>query len=281
MRRRSAISVLALALAASSPGTVRADFPANIPDHVQILIGGTAATFSTGAALGRNSGALSKMVSFEDFFDVPINSQFARIEGSWRFGERHYVDVGYVNIDRSGSRQIDSDFTFGDYTFHAGAQVEGGFASRFLYAAYRYDFLHEDRVRISGSAGISAERLEARVSSQAGVTDPNGQTVTGGGSQEGHLSLPVPLLGLQLDWALHPRFVLQTHTRMFSINYSGIRGSQTDNAVRLLWCFHRNASLGVGYDEVSLNLPQFRTGDQTLRFAYDISGLSIYLRGQF
>ena len=281
MKRSPILLVLVVALVASSPPAARADFPAGTPDQVQVLIGGTAATFGTAAALGRKSGALSKMLVFEDFFNIPVSSQFARFEGTWRIKERHYLDFGYVNIERSGSRQIDSDITFGDYTFHAGAQVTGGFDSRFLYAAYRYDFLHEDRIRISGSAGISAERLSMTVSSAAGVTDENGNTVTGGGSQEGHLSLPVPLLGLQLDWALDPRFTFQTHTRMFALNYGGIRGRQTDTAVRMFWSFHRNTSVGLGYDQVSVDLPQYSTSDETLRFSYSISGLSLYLRGTF
>jgi hypothetical protein len=221
------------------------------------------------------------MVVFEDFFNVPIHNQFGRVEGAWRFGLRHYADFGYVNIDRSGARVVDRDVTFGDYTFHAGARVEGRIASRFLYAAYRYDFLQEDRVRISGSAGISAERIAASVSATAGVTDPNGQNVAGEASQEAKVTLPVPLLGLQLDWALAPHLVLNSHTRMFSINYAGIRGNQIESTLRLYWYLHRNFGVGAGYDRVSVSLPQCTTGDQTIRASYDIAGLSLYLRSQF
>jgi hypothetical protein len=132
MKRIRATLALVPALVTSFVGSARADFPVNVPDRLQIVAGGTWATVGTGVALGRNSGALSKMPVFEDFFDIPIHSQFGRIEGSWKFGGRHYLDAGYVNIDRSGARQADADFTFGDYTFHAGARMEGSFGSQFL-----------------------------------------------------------------------------------------------------------------------------------------------------
>jgi hypothetical protein len=281
VKRCLALLAACVPLALIGPSPVHADFPPGVPDRFQVIAGGTWATLGTGVALGRNEGALSKMLVFEDFFDIPIHSQFARVEGSWKFGGRHYLDAGYVSIDRSGARQANTDFTFGDYTFHAGARIEGSFASQFLYTAYRYDFLQEDKVRISGSAGISAERLAAGVTTTAGATDSNGNAVSGEVAQSAQLSLPVPLVGLQLDWALSPKFELQTHSRLFALDYNNFRGSQVDSAVRLFWFFHRNASVGAGYDKLSINMPQFSSGGQTMRFAYDIGGLSLYLRGSF
>jgi hypothetical protein len=281
VKRCLALLVACAPLALVGPSSALADFPSGAPDRFLIVAGGTAATLGTGVALGRNEGALSKMLVFEDFFNIPIHSQFARIESSWKFGGRHYLDVGYVSIDRSGARQADTDFAFGNYTFHAGARVEGSFDSQFLYTAYRYDFLQEDKVRISGSAGISAERLAAGVTTSAGATDSNGNAVNGEVSQSAQLSLPVPLVGLQLDWALSPKFELETHSRLFSLAYNNFRGSQIDSAVRLYWLFHRNAGIGAGYDKASINMPQFSSGGQTMRFAYNIEGLSLYLRGSF
>ena len=268
-------------LAIPESSVAAAGFPSDVPDRFQILAGGTSAIVGTGAALGRKSGAVSGMVVFEDFFNIPVHKQFGRLDGTWKFGGRHYLDAGYVNIDRTGAREIDSDFSFGDYTFHSGARVQGRLASRFLYMAYRYDFLHEDRVRISGSAGISAERIAAGVTAKSGVTDSNGQAVNGEVSQEAKFTLPVPLVGFQLDWALHPRIAFQAYSRMFSLNYAGIRGNQIDSALRIFWYPWRNLGFGAGYDKVAIGMPQYSTGSETARFAYNIEGLSLYLRGAF
>ncbi|HUK63334.1 MAG TPA: hypothetical protein VLV15_08375 [Dongiaceae bacterium] len=281
MRIRAVVFRIAVALGLLRPAVAWAGFPSDVPDRFQVQVGGTLAIMDTGAALGPKSGAVSAVLVFEDFFNIPIHKDFAQFEGTWRFGARHSLDAGYVNIDRVGQRQIDSDVSFGRYTFHAGATVEGRFASRFIYAAYRYDFFHEDRVRISGSAGISAERLVAGMSATGNITDENGQAVSGEASQEAKLPLPIPLLGLQLEWALAPRIALQSYSRYIALNYAGIRGSQTVSAVRLYWYFSRNLGIGTGFDKVAISMPQYRTGDYTARFDYNIQGWSFYLRGAF
>ncbi|MFI5371595.1 MAG: hypothetical protein ACHQ52_08560 [Candidatus Eisenbacteria bacterium] len=281
MRKSAPFTSIAVALSLIAPTIARADFPSGVPDRFQIQVGGTLAIMDTGASLGRKSGAVSGLIVFEDFFDIPVHKDFGRVDGSWKFCGRHYLDAGYVNIDRVGQRQIATDVDFGRYTFHAGAIVQGSFASRFIYAAYRYDFLQEDRVRISGSAGFSVERLAAGLSATGNVTDENGQAVSGEASQEGKITLPIPLIGLQLDWALAPRLAIQSYSRFFAINYAGFRGSQDDSAVRLYWYFTRNLGAGAGYDKIAINIPQISTGGYTARFDYNIQGWSFYLRGAF
>jgi len=84
-----------------------------------------------------------------------------------------------------------------------------------------------------------------------------------------------------MDWALSRRGAIQAYVRAFGLDYSGIRGSMTQSTLRYNWYFARNVGLGVGYDQISINLAKYRTDDYTARFNYSIQGLSLYLRGAY
>jgi hypothetical protein len=268
-------------VAIATPAPVVSAATTDVPDRIQVQIGGTWAIFDTGAGLDQRGGALSRMLMFEDFFGIPARDGFVRLDGTWRFAPRQSVDLGYLNIERSGSRLAETDFTFGRYTYHAGAEVRGEVKTRLTYAGYRYDFLHDEELSFSGSAGLQSEQLKATVSATAGVTDQNGQVVSGVATQEENLSFPVPLLGLQLDWVPAPRFAVQAYARAVVLSVTGLRGSETDLAARGYWYFHRHAGLGIGYDKLVMDWPEYHTSGANARFSYIVDGLTLYLRGAF
>lgn len=214
-------------------GTARAEFPQDVPDRWQLQIGGMAATLDTEAGLSPAGGGIGAIVVFEDFFNLPIHDQTILFNGSWRMTGRHLLDFGYVDFDRLAGRVIQRDIEWGDYIFPTGVQVEAGIGSEFIYAAYRYDFMHQDQVRISGSFGISYMDLSASLAATGGVLDSNMVSVTGAVKEEGNISLPVPLVGVQIDIAPHRRVALQLFTRFFFIDGFGIRGGVTETAINM------------------------------------------------
>lgn len=270
--------IVGLWLIATSPA---AAFPGDTPDRFTLLVGGTTAMLDTQASLGPDGGGVSAMLVFEDLFNLPIRDQFARFEGAWKFGTRSYLDLGYVNVDRAAARQIQEAFRFGDYVFNAGADVSAGFKTRFIYAAYRHDFLQLDQVRIAGSIGVSAARMEAFVSASGSVSDTSGTPIAGTADEEAKFPLPIPLLGARLDWAVSDHHEVGLYMRAIAIDLGNIRGSIVENGLRYFWHFHRNAALGAGYDRLAISLPRYETDDYVARFGYTISGLSLYLSGAF
>jgi hypothetical protein len=199
--------------------------------------------------------------------------------GTVRISEkRRWIDFGYVDISRRGTRTLDQDVTFGDYTFLAGGEVTARFATQFMYAAFRYDFLHEDKVRISGSAGATVLRLVTSLSGQGGfVTDPNGAPVANDFEKKGSAAAPVPMVGLNLDWALTKRLVLRTYTRFFKINVDKFNGGLQESGLRLNWYFVKNFGLGLGYDRTDLDLKELKVGNGNIvKAGYLVVGVGVY-----
>ncbi len=278
-RRRTRGVLIASFLTASTP--VLATMPGDVPDTIRFGLGGFAVEAFTEAALSSSSAGVGATVNFEDIFDLPENTQILSFDGTWHVAKRQYIDFGYVKINRTGSKSIDQDVDWGDFTFQTGAEVGAFFDTSFPYAAWRYDFLQLEQVHISGSAGIDYLTISAGLRAEGGVTDPNGVAIAGEVEEEVSLAFPVPQLGLQVDWALSRRLAIKFYTRWLGINTGDLNGSIAQRTIRLYWYFSRHVGIAVGLDDYSIDLKEYTSGNRTARFRYDVKGLSFYLTAAF
>jgi hypothetical protein len=200
---------------------------------------------------------------------------------SWRMMTRQYLDFGYVALVRNGENIIDQDITWGDKVIKAGADVSTQFRTQFPYAAWRYDFLQVDKVRISGSAGISYTGINTHVAASGTITDTSGNPVSGNMDRGFSINFPVPQVGLQLDWALSRTLALRMYKRFLYVDYSSFRGSISSSAVRLYWYMTKHFGLSGGIEQQSIDVKQYVSGDAKMRLRYEVSGIATYLSFAF
>ncbi|HET8947928.1 MAG TPA: hypothetical protein VFQ07_13180 [Candidatus Polarisedimenticolia bacterium] len=285
-RRRASRSLgwtvlLSAIVLGTGTGTARAELPGDVPDKIRISLGGIAADTYTDAALGSTTAGVGATINFEDIFNLPESKDTWRVELNWRIGKRQFLDFGYFELNRSGSRILQDDVEWGDFIFQANGQVTAGFDTNFPYAAWRYAFLDLPQVRISGSAGFNYLSIGATLEASGNVTDMNGVPVGGEVSEEAKVAAPVPQLGLQIDWALSKRLAVLMYTRQIYVNFSGINGGIGETAARLQWWYAKHAGISGGLDKESIDLKSYETGDTRARFRYEVRGWSFYLNFAF
>jgi hypothetical protein len=270
---------LLLAAALETAGTVpaRAEVPGDVPDKVRIAIGGLAADTYTDAALGSTTAGLGASVNFEDIFDLPESKNTWRFDLNWRLNKRQFLDFGYLQLNRSGSRVLEQDVEWGDFTFLANGKVTAAFDTDFPYVAWRYSFLDLPQIRISGSAGIDYVTLSASLEASGNVEDRSGTLVSGDVEEKVSVGAPVPQLGLQLDWALTKRLAILLYVRQIYVNnIEGIDGGIGDIAARLHWWYAKHAGISGGLEKQSIDLKSYESGDTRARFRYEVRGFSFY-----
>lgn len=278
---RAGLLLALVAAAAGAASRTYADMPGDIPDKFRFELGGMAADTFTEGGLGSKTAGIGATINFEDIFDLPESKNVWRVDGYWHFAKRHYLDVGYVEINRSGSRVIQEDVEWGDFIFTAGGSVTAGFDSTFAYAAWRYDFLQLPQVRISGSAGIDYLHIGSDLEATGNVTDSSGNPVSGTVNEGVDVNFPVPQFGLQLDWALTKTLAVKMYNRQIYINAMGINGGIGETTLRLLWWYSKHAGISGGLDKESIDLKHYESGDTTARFRYEVRGFAAYLNFAF
>jgi hypothetical protein len=274
-----------LLIAASFSAARADDFAGDVPDRVWIDVGGAYNKISTQISVTTPQG-VGAAFDFEDVFDIPGSEIAGRMFGTVRISEkRRFIDFGYVDIRRSGTRVLLEDVQFGDYLFQTGSSATATFNTGFIYAAFRYDFLHLEPIRISGSAGLTYLDLGVGISGVATYppdpNDPN-TTVTQYVDHKDSIGAPVPMFGLNMDWALTRRLVFRTYSRFFRINVSSVDGGLFETGIRLNWYFARHFGLGVGYDRTDLKIDEAKlnSGD-TGQVNYQIAGAGLYINLAF
>jgi hypothetical protein len=274
----SAIAAAVVSAGAASLSAVRAeDFAGDVPDRVWIDVGGAYNDVSTNVSVQGPKG-LGGLITFEDTFDLPGTKTTARMLGTVRISEkRRWIDFGYTSIDRRGTKHIVDSVDFGDYIFSGDADVTARFATQFMYAAFRYDFLHEDKIRISGSAGLTFLRLKVSLRTDGTVTDPDGNVITGGYYKQATQGAPVPMVGLNLDWALTKRLVLRSYNRFFRLNLSSFNGGLYENGIHLNYYIVRHFGLGLGLDRTELKVKELKVGEgNVVKAGYTVNGIGLY-----
>jgi len=278
------VAALVLFAGAASLSAVRAEpFAGDVPTLVWIDAGWSENEISTSASFQGPNG-IGATVDFEDVFDIPGSKATARMFGTARISpNRRYIDFGYVDINRRGSRVLEQDLTWGDYTIVAnGSSVTADFNTAFIYAAFRYDFLHVEQVHISGSAGLTWINLSTGLSAQGTINDSDGNFYSSSYEKKASTGAPVPMIGINLDWALTRRLVVRTYTRFFRLNMSDFNGGLNESGVRLNWYFVKNFGLGIGYDRTDLNLKELSVGDgNVIKANYYFSGASLFINLAF
>ena len=235
----------------------------------------------TDAALGSTQAGIGATVNFEDIFDLPESKKAARFELNWHVAKRQFIDFGYLELNRSGSRVLQQDVEWGDFIFQANGKVTATFDTNFPYAAWRYSFLDLEQVRISGSAGIDFLTIGSSLEASGNVTDSQGNPIAGEVKEKVSVTAPVPQIGLQLDWALTKRLAVLMYLRQIYVNVAGINGGIGETAARLQWWYSKHAGISGGLDKESIDLKSYESGDTRARFRYEVRGWSFYLNFAF
>ena len=147
-------------------------------------------------------------------------------------------------------------------------------------AFWRYAFLDLPQVRISGSAGIVYLTIEAALRADGTIdTTPPASGIV---EEAVSASVPVPQVGLQLDWNISKRLSVLMYSRQIYVNdIAGATGGIGETAMRMTWWYAKHAGITGGLDKESIDLKRYEDGDMQARFRYEVRGFSLYLNLAF
>ena len=268
-------------LAAGANG-VQAQTPAEslLADPFVFNLGAFILTTDVKAHLN-GSSTTNPDIDFNDTFGKGSDATRVRADALWRITPNHHLRFLYFNNTVDRNRVIDKDLLWGDYTFHAGANVDAHTKFEIAELAYEYAFLKAPTYEINGSLGVHYMKLQQQLSGIATFSGPNG----GGSSaaftsKEGSVPVPLPVVGVRAAWAFAPQWVLQGQGQLFKATINGYEGRVNDLTADVTWMFNKNFGAGIGYNrfwaKVDTSKPNF---DGSVRLGY--SGVQVFVTGAF
>ena len=220
-------------------------------------------------------------IDFDRTFGEGSDATRVRADALWRITPNHHLRFLYFGNKSTHSRAIDRDIAWGDYTFHAGANVESRTKYEIYELAYEYAFFRTPDLEVSGSLGLHYMHLSQQLSGTATFTDANG--VTSAASfvkKENSVPVPLPVIGVRAAWAFAPQWVLEGQGQIFKADISGYDGRVTDLRGGVTWMFSQNFGAGVGYNRFTTKVETSKEKfNGQVRLGY--SGVQLYLTGAF
>ncbi|HMU56513.1 MAG TPA: hypothetical protein PKA61_15995, partial [Nitrospira sp.] len=133
------------------------------------VFGATANASVAGPVLG-----LGPAVDFTNTLGGRSSTDAFRIDGLYRFNERHAVGLSWYRIGLSGSKTVNQDIQIGDNVVSAGAATQTGLSFNTYRLIYNYSFYRSEKAEIGISPGLYVMKTNFNFAAQGtinGVTN--------------------------------------------------------------------------------------------------------------
>ncbi len=208
-------------------------------------------------------------VDLENDLDLKRSDSVFRLDGYFRFNEKHRIDFSWFDLSRKATKQIEKDITWEGTLFPINATVNGDFDVAIYKLAYTWSFMHREQGYLGLTAGLYIADVAARLSS-VNIADREGGDVTA----------PLPVIGLRGEYNLSEKWSLRASGEYFALEYGDFDGSLFDFYAGVDYRLFDLMALGLGYNNVRMDVDVTAADfDGSLDWNYD--GALIFVKIDF
>jgi hypothetical protein len=189
-------------------------------------------------------------VDWKQAFGLDETSRF-RLDGSWRFAQRHKMRASWFNDSRRASAIVDADIVWGDEVFPIGADVSSQFDFNLYQLAYDYAISQGARHEINVSGGLHVTDLKVSLAASLTPSDASSASVL---AESGRVTAPLPVFGVNGLLALPNHFWLDARAEYFYLTVGPYQGSIFNARMGVKWQPRTWLGLGLSYDYSSLSI---------------------------
>ena len=222
----------------------------------QINLGYYRPNFSTTVAEGVAGSPIPPGdINGEDDLGLDKSLGVARLDGFWRFADRHRLYLGYYQLDRDASRVLPNDI--GPYDIQgsnvyivAGSEVHTTSKMQVYILAYGYSLLKSETTEVAGRIGLNIAQLGAKLGGTiltSPTSPPTVITNQSGTTSGSEVTAPLPAFGLSGDWALDERWRMKGNLGAFQIKINNVKATVVDAGIAAEYRLLRNFGVGAGY----------------------------------
>ena len=238
----------------------------NIYDsRVHLTFGLFLPSINSTAQVNAETGRIGTIINLETAFSLPESQNLFRMNGIFRFDNKHSFEGYYYALNRSGSNVSRDSLVFGDITIRVNSSFNAFFNATLYGGKYRYSIFNGESVEAGFSAGLSF--LDIGVGAE--VTFQNSTA-----SDEYKDLLFLPVLGFYNRINIIENLIFRSNVDMFALDIGKYDGVLFDFGVSMEYLFYKLFSAGLSYNVFSLNL-NFNTS-QTGKILYSHKGFMFF-----
>jgi hypothetical protein len=187
---------------------------------------------------------LGTSIDYERDLGGDDSDTIPRIDAYYRFNERHRIDFTAFNITRKGERTLALDLTIGDENFSASETINSEIDYTIYKLGYNYSFYHSPKVELSFSAGLNITSYDLKFSDS-----------TGARVETADVSVPLPMFGLRMGYAITPKWNVRYVSEAFFIEIDdALKGALLNYELNTEYRLFSHFALGIGLARIGLDV---------------------------
>jgi len=188
-------------------------------------------------------------IDLESDLGFARNDSVFRLDGFYRFNQKHRIDFSAFDLSRESSKVLDKTIDFLGQEFVINTQVDATFDLNIYKIAYTYSVIQND----SGYLGLSAGLYIADISAGISVTPLDGGPIEGAAASDS-VTAPLPVFGVRGQYNFSEKWMFRGSAEIFVYEYDAYSGSLYDVYAGLDYQLFKNMAVGIGYNSVKLDL---------------------------
>lgn len=254
-RYSAAIALLAVLVSFTAPAAQAQSAEFN---RASISLGVFVTSRNSRASLDGEVPGSGTDVNLEGDLGLDRNDSVFRIDGYYRFNDKHRLDFSAFDLSRSSSKQIQEEVDWDGTVYPIDTVIRTNFDLKIYKLAYTWSFLRKEKAYLGATAGLYVADVQSRLAADnVGAVSGNGVTA------------PLPVVGLRGQYNLSDKWALRGSTEIFSIDYNEYTGSLYDYSASVDYRLSKHAAVGIGYNtvkfKVGIGKPKFN-GDLNWRY---------------
>jgi len=192
---------------------------------------------NTEVSINSDIGGIGTTIDMKRDLGTDDQLTIPRIDGYYRFNDKHRIDFSWFQVARKGRKTIDIEILINGTTYAANSIVDSKIKTNFYKLAYAYSFYRSPKVELSFSAGLNILEYSLTI-----------DNLSSGQKEAADVIAPLPVFGLRMDYALTPKWLIHYRFETFYIELSDeFRGSLIDSELGVEYRLLHNIGVGIGF----------------------------------
>ncbi len=182
-------------------------------------------------------------VDLENTLGFDKSDTVFRIDGYYRFNEKHRIDFSAFDLSRVASKQIDTEFEWDGEVYPVDALVNASLDLKIYKLSYTWSFMRRQDWYLGLTGGLYVLDIGTSIG-EASL----GQRSSGG------TTAPLPVFGFRGQYDFSENWAFRGSAEFFALDYGNYSGNLSDLYLGVDYRFSKHASVGVGINSVRLDV---------------------------
>lgn len=225
---------------------------------------------------------LGTLIDLEENLNLDSNQSIWRIDGFYRFNERHRLTFNTYSSRRDGKAITGREFVIGDpdrllggIAIPVGAEVKTKLNFDLLKIGYGYSFVNRRKFEAAIGAGVNFRLLDFEIAYQANVANRiRGDYIS---ATEW---VPLPAIGISGRWNFTEKLGANIRLEAFYLEFDNYEGYFQEGLLNLEHATFKHVGFGLGINYGNLNL-RGREDDIRGEIVSRVLGMVGYIKAYF